>query len=246
NPQAGTVDVLAEYVTRGHAAGLRVFAYVNTHLVTDGDDTAAAPTHVLNTHPEWRTYAYNAGTPVVQTTAHDPEGAWLEPALPAVRRYLTDVISDIAVTYDIDGVILDRIRYPQTAFTRENRDFGYHPEAIERFNRRYRKRGVPDPRDPDWIAFRQEAVTANVAAIYDRLTRIDPDLLLLAYPIGRFNDAINFNYQDWPTWLTEGVIDGVLPQIYTADAATFSAQLTQHAEAYGGDRLLGVTLDAFR
>lgn len=246
NTHVGDVDVLAEFVARGHARGLKVFAYFNTHLVTDGRGEPTDPNHVVNAHPEWRTYAYNGGSPTVQTTAEDGEGLWLDPALPEVQAYLSDIVGDIAVNYDIDGVILDRIRYPQTAFTRENRDFGYHPEAIERFNRRYRKRGVPDPRDPDWIAFRQEAVTANVAAIYDRLTRIDPDLLLLAYPIGRFNDAINFNYQDWPTWLTEGVIDGVLPQIYTADAATFSAQLTQHAEAYGGDRLLGVTLDAFR
>lgn len=46
--------------------------------------------------------------------------------------------------------------------------------------------------------------------------------------------------------MREGVIDGVLPQIYTADPASFSAALVQHADAYGGDRLLGVTLDAFR
>ncbi len=246
NPQAGTVDVLAEYVTRGHAAGLKVFAYVNTHLVTDGDDTAAAPTHVLNTHPEWRTYTYNGGVPVVQTTAHDPEGAWLEPALPAVRTYLVDVISDIAANYEIDGVILDRIRYPQTAFTRANRDFGYHPDAIAAFNAETGKTGVPSPADADWIAFRQRQITRTVTEIYDRLATIDPQLLLLAYPLGRFTDATQFAYQDWPTWMRTGAIDAVLPQIYTPDLTLFSSRLDEHRAAYGGDRLLGVTLDAFQ
>lgn len=246
NPQAGNVDVLQEYVTRGHAAGLKVFAYVNTHLVTDGDDTAAAPTHVLNTHPEWRTYAYNGGSPVVQTTAHDPEGAWLEPALPAVRRYIADVIGDIALNYEIDGVILDRIRYPQTAFTRANRDFGYHPDAIAAFNAETGKTGIPAPADPDWIAFRQRQITRTVTEIYDRLTAIDPQLLLLAYPLGRFTDATQFAYQDWPTWMRDGVIDAVLPQIYTPDLAQFSSRLDEHRAAYGGDRLLGVTLNAFQ
>jgi uncharacterized lipoprotein YddW (UPF0748 family) len=246
NPQAGNVDVLDEYVTRGHAAGMKVFAYVNTHLVTDGDDTAASPAHVLNTHPEWRTYAYNGGTPVVQTVAHDPEGAWLEPALPAVRGYLVDVISDIAANYDIDGVILDRIRYPQTSFTRANRDFGYHPDAIAAFNAKTGKTGVPDPTDADWIAFRQQQITRTVTEIYDRLAAIDPQLLLLAYPLGRFTDATQFAYQDWPTWMRDNAIDAVLPQIYTTDNAAFSTRLDEHRAAYGGDRLLGVTLNAFQ
>ena len=244
--QVGDVDVLAELIPRAHARGLKVFAYVNTHLVTEGAASPSDPGHVANAHPEWRTYAYNGGSPVVQTTAHDAEGLWLEPALPAVRRYLADIVGDIASNYEIDGVILDRIRYPQTAFTRENRDFGYHPEAIERFNRLHRRSGVPDPRDPEWIAFRQEAITDTVEAIHRRLGEIDGDLVLLAYPIGRLSDALQFNYQDWPTWMTRGVIDGVLPQIYSADSAAFSASLSAHADAYGGDRLLGVTLDAFR
>ncbi len=246
HPDAGDVDVLQEFIARGHARGLKVFAYVNTHLVTSGTTVPTEPGHVINAHPEWRTWAFNGGSPEVQTTAHDPEGLWLEPALPEVQRYLSDIVGDIAANYEIDGVILDRIRYPQTAFTRENRDFGYHPEAIRRFNRRYRKTGVPDPRDPDWIAFRQEAITETVAAIHRRLERIDPDLVLLAYPIGRLTDALQFNYQDWPRWMTEGIVDGVLPQIYTSDAGAFSSSLAAHDAAYGGDRLLGVTLDAFR
>ncbi|MGA9523571.1 MAG: family 10 glycosylhydrolase [Myxococcaceae bacterium] len=246
NTQAGSVDVLQEFIARGHARGLKIFAYVNTHLVTSGTTAPPEPGHVVNAHPEWRTYAYNGGSPEVQTAAHDPEGLWLDPALPDVQRYLSDIVGDIALNYEIDGVILDRIRYPQTAFTRENRDFGYHPDAVQRFNRRYRKSGIPDPRDPDWITFRQEAITGTVAAIHRRLERIDPDLVLLAYPLGRLNDALQFNYQDWPRWMTDGVIDGVLPQIYTAEAATFASSLIAHDAAYGGDRLLGVSLDAFR
>lgn len=245
SPQAGSVDVLEEYVTRGHAAGLRVFAYVNTHLVTSGVDAVANPAHVVNVHPEWRTWAYRQGAPAVQTVADDSEGLWLEPALPAVREYLVDVVGDIADNYAIDGVILDRIRYPQTTFTRPNRDFGYHPDAVASFNFWYGKSGTPDPYDTDWIEFRQRAITRTVDAIHDELEAIDPQLLLLAYPLGRFTDAREFAYQDWPTWLRDRHIDGVLPQIYNTDLGAFSGSLAQHRAAYGGDRLVGVTLNAF-
>ena len=245
SPLAGDVDVLQEYVTRGHAAGLQVFAYVNTHLVTDGTDVMASSEHVVNTHPEWRTWAYHGGSPIVQTTLEDEEGLWLEPALPEVRSYLVDLVSDIAVNYDVDGVMLDRIRYPQTSFVRTNADFGYHPDAIAAFNDDYGKSGIPDPYDPDWIEFRQNAIMGTVGAIYDRLDELGPQLKLLAYPIGRFSDAVNYNYQNWPEWLRERRIDAVLPQIYTADLGSFSQRVTEHAEAYGGDRLLGVTLNGF-
>ena len=245
SPQAGDVDVLEEFTTRAHDAGMQVYAYVNTHLVTDGADAVAPPAHVVNTHPDWRTWAYNGGVPTVQTTLEDGEGLWLEPSLPAVREYLADIVGDIALNYAIDGVILDRIRYPQTSFTRENADFGYHPDAIDAFNEEYDEQGIPDPYDPNWIEFRQIAITDTVDAIYDRLREIDEQLVLLAYPIGRFDDAIDFNYQNWPQWLRGRHIDGVLPQIYTSDNLLFTDRLAQHAMAYGGDRLLGVTLNSF-
>ena len=245
NPQAGDVDVLEEFSTRGHNAGLKVFAYFNTHLVTSGVTEPTDPNHVVLAHPEWRTWAYNGGDPIVQTPVEDVEGLWLEPALPEVREYTADIVGDIALNYDIDGVILDRIRYPQTAFIRTDADFGYHPDAIASFNDEYDKVGLPDPYDPDWIEFRQIAITDSVGAIYNRLGEIDEDLVLLAYPIGRFSDAINFNYQDWPQWLGGRHIDGVLPQIYTADNFAFADRLEEHADAYGGDRMLGVTINAF-
>ncbi|MGI9594919.1 MAG: family 10 glycosylhydrolase, partial [Acidimicrobiales bacterium] len=169
-----------------------------------------------------------------------------EPALPAVTRHIANIAGDIMSNYDCDGIILDRIRYPQTAFQRDTLDFGYHPWAVSRFNFLRGRQGVPDPYDSDWISFRQEAITRTVSAIYRTITEVDPEHRLLAYPIGRLDDAVEFNYQDWPSWLSRNVIDGVLPQIYDQDLGVFESRLTRHRAAYGGDRLLGATLDAFR
>ena len=246
NPLVGSVDVLEETVTRGHEAGLKVFAYVNTMLVTDGADSDPRPNHIVNQHPEWVTYAYNGGNPVQQTTAENPDGLWLDPALPEVRAYTAEVVADIVANYDVDGVIFDRHRYPQTTFTRPNLDFGYHPDAIAAFNEEYGKEGTPDPYDEDWIQFRQDAITRLTQRLFSTVVSINPDALVLSYPIGRFNDAVNFNYQDWPTWMDNQVMDVVLPQIYTQDTSLFTSRASTHRGAYEGDRLLGITLDVFR
>ncbi len=246
NPLAGDVDVLHEFVTRGHAAGLKVFAYVNTNLVTDGADTDARPNHVINLHPEWITYEWNNGNPVVQNTAEDPDGIWLDPGLPEVRLYNANICADIVMNYDIDGIFIDRQRYPDTRFDRTEGDFGYHPDVIAEFNRLTGKTEIPDPFDLDWQQFRREQNTAAMQLIYSTITGLDPDALLLAFPIGRFDDAINFNYQDWPTWMSNRVVDAVLPQIYTSSISEFTARAAEHRAAYTGDRLLGVALDTFR
>ncbi|NUP88896.1 MAG: family 10 glycosylhydrolase [Candidatus Sumerlaeia bacterium] len=241
---AGSIDVIQEFTARGHAAGLMVFAYVNCFLVTDGSNGHANPNHIVNTHPEWITYAHNGGNPIVQTITQDSEGRWIDPAIPEARAYVANICGDIISNYDVDGIILDRIRYPQANFSRTT-DFGYHPAAIAAFHAQHGGSGVPNPGSADWINFRQDQITAAVGQIYSTITSIDPDRILLAYPLGRFNDAVNFAYQEWPAWMSGNLIDGVLPQIYTSDNGLFSSRCDEHLAAYSGERLMGVTLMAY-
>ncbi len=246
NTLVGNVDVIQEFVDRGHAAGLKVFAYVNTNLVTDGSDTDPRPNHVVNTNPDWATYYYNGGNPIPQTTATEIDGIWLDPALPEVRAYNAGIVGDIVMNYDVDGVVIDRQRYPDTRFDRLEADYGYHPDAIAQFNLEYGKSGIPDPFDQDWWQFRRDQNTRAITDIYSTVNAIDPDALVLSYPIGRFTDAQDFLYQDWTAWLDNEVMDIVIPQIYTSSNATFSASAAEHLNAYTGDRALAVALDTFR
>jgi len=246
SPAAGSIDVIEEFVTRGHEAGLKVFAYVNSHLVTDGADTDPRPEHVINQHPDWITYQRNGGSPIQQTVALEQDGLWLEASLPEVQTYLTGICADIILNYDVDGIVLDRMRYPDTTFDRTTADFGYHPYAIAEFNAQYGKTGVPSATDPDWILYRQENITRTVQKIYNTMHAIEPEAILLSFPIGRLEDAVPFEYQNWPNWMAREVIDGTIPQIYTSSNATFSSRVSAALGAYNGPRLLGATLDGFR
>jgi uncharacterized lipoprotein YddW (UPF0748 family) len=243
---AGNIDVLQEFLTRGRVAGLEVIAYVNVFLVTDGKANESRPNHVAIAHPEWRTYAYNGGSPVIQTVALEDEGLWLDPALPEVRDYTAKICADIITNYDVDGIVVDRIRYPQTSWRRAEKDFGYHPTAIAAFNGKYGKSGVPSPTDADWIKFREDQVTTGIEHIYYQVTKLKPNLKVYGFPIGRFDDAKSLNYINSPRLLTEGFIDGVFPMIYQDDNAGFQTNVDKFVAAYSGPRILGAAINGFR
>jgi len=242
---AGSIDVLQEFTTRGQAAGLKVFAYVNLFLVTDGSNTDPRATHPVNTHPEWITYARtNSGTPYKMTVTDDPEGIWLDPGIAAVRTYTHNICADIMANYNCDGIILDRVRYPQTNWNR-TKDFGYNPTAVAAFNAANGTSGTPAVTSTTWQAWRRQQVTATVQQIYNTVIAMDPNHIVLALPIGRLNDAVNFNYQDWPTWMNNGYLDAVFPQIYRDTLAEFNTIADEHLAAYTGPRLFGCIVKAY-
>jgi len=64
-------------------------------------------------------------------------GTSLDPGHPAAFQYLSDLIVGVATNYDVDGIHLDYIRYPETAI------FGFNPIALQRFARLYNRTGGP-------------------------------------------------------------------------------------------------------
>jgi uncharacterized lipoprotein YddW (UPF0748 family) len=241
---AGSVDVLHEFVTRGQAAGLKVFAYVNAYLVTDNKDTDARSNHILNQQPGWVTYHYNAGSPRVQVSADwGTEGKWIDPGIPAAQDYVANLCGDIMKNYPVDGILLDRIRYPQTRFGRVD-DYGYHPTAIARFRAQYGGSGVPNPTDSNWIQFRRDQITETVRKVHETVTAINYQASVIAYPFGNISDCLNYTYQDWPTWLNQGVVDAVFPQVYITNNTDFDTRLAGLRTYYSGPRLLCVAHSA--
>ncbi len=243
---AGNIDVIEEFTTRGHAAGLKVFAYVNIFCVTDGQNSDFRSNHVLNTNPDWVTYRNANGSIARQSTADDPDGKWLDPGIPAVRNYSADICGDIMMNYDVDGIVIDRIRYPWARWPRESMDFGYHPTAIANFNAQFGRSGTPQPSDSAWIQFRRDQVKETVRVINDRITEIDPAHMLLSFPIGTRRESFDFCYQEWTAWLEDEVIDVCFPQIYDKSNSSFTTRLDDNLATYDNNtRWVAVALDGY-
>jgi uncharacterized lipoprotein YddW (UPF0748 family) len=202
-------DPLQDLITKGHAAGLQVHAWVTTFVVLNRK-TPTPPGHPAVEHPEWLSQNDRGDT-------WDRYGmAWLEPALPEVQDYLYNVFMDVVVNYDVDGLHLDYARYPSP-------DFGRHPRAIELYQAETGK-SLDDARAfADW---RRQNISAFVSRLYDGIAQEAPSCQLTAAVFAsRMGTAYNDCLQDWTPWLGGGYVDAVVPMAYSRDAAIVRKQL---------------------
>ncbi|QUB76688.1 MULTISPECIES: family 10 glycosylhydrolase [Prevotella] len=126
-------------------------------------------------------------------------GSYLDPADPSVAPYLASICGEIVRKYDVDGINLDYIRYPD---------------------------GWPRPsyRDGDTPDDRRSNITTIVRAIHDEVKSIKPWVKMSCSPIGKHADLArysskNFNAHDRVSqeaqeWLKLGLMDQLYPMQY--------------------------------
>ncbi len=139
------------------------------------------------------------------------QGAWyLDPGHPETATYLTGIVSEIVSRYEVDGIHLDYIRYPENA-----RRF---PD-----NDTYRKYG----KGMDKRQWRRNNITNIVRQIHAEIKRQKPWIKLSSSPVGKYRDTRRYSsvgwnayetvYQDAQGWLKEGIHDILFPMMYFKD-----------------------------
>ena len=229
----GAGDTLQYAIDHGHEAGLRVYAAFGCFLVTDNSNTL--PAHIST---NWITYLYkdvtapnatsdntyspDAGFPRKMVAA-DSDGLWVDPGVTAVRDYTRNVMN-----YDVDGVILDRIRYPGDGLPHRNLAFGYNPTALSNMG----TGTSPGPGSTAFITARRNAVTAFVTAGAADLHALKPWVIYSSAPIAygsTLTDTYSTVFQHFPSWNSAanpnhvsgfGNQDFIAPQYYRTNAAT--------------------------
>lgn len=187
---------------------LEVHAWFNVYRVWTQPDKPAPAGHVLSLHPEWLSRDVNG-------KASSADGQFLDPGVPEVRDYIVKLISDLVDKYDVDGVMLDFVRYP-------GKTWGYNEKAVARFNSENGRKGQPSPDDPLWCEWRRCQVTETVRAINREIDRVRPGVKLSAATIAwgpcpsdfSKTDAYSHVFQDWRLWMEQGLLDANMPMNY--------------------------------
>lgn len=137
--------------------------------------------------------------------------AWyLDPGNPETAKYLAAIAKEITMNYDIDGIHLDYIRYPENA---EN-----FPDG-----KTFRKYG----KGKTISQWRRDNITSIVREIYNDVKLIKSWVKVSSSPVGKYDDtrrysskgwnAYNAVYQDAKLWLKTGIHDAIFPMMYFRD-----------------------------
>ncbi len=187
-------DVLAFAIEECHKRGLECHAWV-----------VSIP---LGTEKHVKELGKNSVTRKWPRLCKRYQGDWfLDPGNPATKEYLLSLVQEIVTRYDVDGIHLDYIRYPDRP-----KDF---PDK-----EMYRKYGNGKSLD----TWRRDNITAIVRHLYQQVKQLKPWVKMSCSPIGKFKDTSHYPsggwnayytvYQDAQGWLQEGIQDILFPMMY--------------------------------
>lgn len=216
-------DPLAVAVEGARARGLSLHAWVNLMPAWWGDTAPSDPAQLYNARPDWMWFdQFGARQPL-----SDKFYVSVNPCLPDVREYLTDVVVDIARRYEVEGIHLDYARFPKEppGTPKPGLDYPRDARTLALFQA-FTTLDVTDEAltDPGiqaaWDLWRTQCVTKTIESIATDLAKLPHPPLLTAAVKAEPDGGLAF-HQDARTWTRQGLVGAVFPMNYTADLDLF-------------------------
>lgn len=151
---------------------------------------------------------------------------FLNPGHPQTKEYLMNLVDEVVRRYDVDGIHLDYLRYPEHA--------PRFPDARE-----YKKYG----KGRSLSAWRRDNITEIVRHIYRGVKQLKPWVKVSCSPVGKHDDLTRYSsrgwnarravHQDVQSWLAEGIQDQIYPMMYFRDDAFYPFALDWQEQSHG-------------
>ena len=228
--QAG-VDPLQLAVELGHERGLTVIPWLEYGFAAEA---VGAPRALLATRPHW------AARDRKGTVVEDGGLRWLNGLDPEVQGFLEALILEVVERYGVDGVQGDdHLAIPV---------IGSHDSGtLERYRQATGRAPGRRDDDPQWSRYRIGELSRWVRRMGERIHGVRPDLLWCMSPCP-LPTGLTRLMQDSATWLQEGAVDLLLPQLYRDNLTGFRQVLEGNLRPLAVERrqrlVAGLTLRA--
>lgn len=225
DPKAGNRDLLAEAIAEAHRRGLEIEAWFEYGFVggySGNRPVGSRRGELLDANPSWLGRS-SGGADSVIISGTAASHYWMSHVHPEVQGFISSLATEIADGYDVDGIELDRIRYPRD-------DWGYDSATVASYQLQF---GVPPPAatsDASWKRWRADRLNDFHHSIYDSIKAHNANLLVTNAPSHYASGAsypayVSFN-QDWAAWVNGGYLDAVHLQQYVSSASILPGYLS--------------------
>lgn len=180
----GEWDAVGSYIAAARAAGLAVYPTVPV-LVSGHDE----PRGILAQHPDWA-LRDESGTPY----------GFISPANAGARAWVVSSLKELVARYELTGVTLDYLRYPNRPMLLDSAGLAAYNEATGGAEYSVQDRG-----DTPWQRFKESQLTELARAIDAGL----PGVKKVLYSWGSHVADGHYVGQRWVDWVNAGYIDVV-------------------------------------
>ena len=138
---------------------------------------------------------------------HIGEEGYMDPEQSQTGDYLAKMCREIVRNYDVDGIHLDYIRYPENSSSfPDSYTYKIYGDGMSK---------------ADW---RRENITAVVQQIYHTVKELKPWVRVSCSPVGKYDDVTRYSARGWSAystvfqdaqgWLKLGIMDMLFPMMY--------------------------------
>lgn len=203
-------DPLAFAVSEAHKRGLKIHAWLNPYRVSmdTRPETSASLERTLSSSPA-SVYALH------KDWIRTANGRFvLDPGLPEVRHWITNIVAELVKNYDIDGIQFDDYFYYETPSSRLDDDATYQ------------KYGQSFSDKANW---RRNNTLLLIKQVSSTIRSLKPDIEFGVSPAGVWRNqaddplgsetqagspSYDTAYADTRLWVQDGLLDYIAPQLY--------------------------------
>jgi len=209
-------DPLKRVIIEAHRNGMEVLPWFEMGFSPSYSQNGG---YILEQCPSWG--LRNSAGQLVVKNGFD----WMSAANPEVQDFILALVNEVVASYDVDGVeFSDRI----PAMPVEG---GYDAATVDRYSAEHSGALPPtDYRDAGWMRWRADVLNEfNQRA--RNVVKAQGEHLTFSSSPSVYPWSYEEYLQDSKTWVDDGIVDNIIPQLYRYSISEYSAELNRSLSA---------------
>ncbi len=203
-------DFLKRLIIEAHRNGIEVIPWFEFGFSTSYSDNGG---HIIAKFPDWA-LKDNTGKLVVKNGFD-----WMSAINPDAQNFMLSLMTEVMDNYDVDGVQGDD-RLPAMPV-----EGGYDSVTVSIYKSEHSGQTPPtDYTNAAWMKWRADKLTQFLSRLHDSVKVRSKNLILSTSPTP-YSWGYREYLQDSKTWVQQGLIDNVIPQLYQYDISNFNYAL---------------------